>query len=67
MIAGVVRLLEVNGMLWFDVPWIRIIAITASVLIIGAIIFGRDKNRPGLCPFSGICPFNEFCPFGHRR
>ncbi len=67
VIAGVVRLLEVNGMLWFDVPWIRIIVITAGALMIGAIIFGRDKNRPGFCPFSGICPFNGFCPFGHRR
>lgn len=67
LLAGIVRLLEGMGRIPFEIPWIPIIVIVISVLILGAIIFGRDRDRPGICPFSKICPFNGFCPFGHRR
>jgi len=67
LIGGIVRLLEVNGMISFRVPWIPIIVIIAAVLSGGALIFGRNGDRPGFCPFSAICPFNNFCPFGHGR
>jgi hypothetical protein len=67
LIGGIARLLEVNGMIPFAIPWIPIILIIAAVLIVGAVIFGRNRGRPGFCPFSAICPFNNFCPFGHGR
>ncbi len=67
LIGGIARLLEVNGMIPFAIPWIPIIVIIAAVLIVGALVFGRNKDRPGFCPFSAICPFNNFCPFGHGR
>ena len=67
LLGGIARLLEVYGMISFKVPWIPIIGIIAGVMIVGAVIFGRNKNRPGFCPFSAICPFNNFCPFGHGR
>jgi hypothetical protein len=67
LIGGIARLLEVNGMIPFAIPWISIIVIIAAVLIVGALVFGRNKDRPGFCPFSAICPFNNFCPFGHGR
>jgi hypothetical protein len=67
LLAGIIWLLEVNGMIPFGIPWIPIIVIFIVILILGAIIFGRDKNRPGFCPFSGICPFNGFCPLGHKK
>ncbi len=67
LLGEVVRLLEVNGMIPFRVPWLPIIAIIAAVLLVGALIFGRNRDRPGFCSFSAICPFNNFCPFGHER
>ena len=67
LIGGIAMLLEVNGMVPFRVPWIPIIGIIAVVMIVGAVIFGRNMDRPGFCPFSAICPFNNFCPFGHGR
>ncbi len=67
LIGGIARLLEVNGMISFVIPWIPIIRIIAVVMIVGAVIFGRNSDRPGFCPFNAICPFNNFCPFGHRR
>ena len=67
LLGGIARLLEVNGMVPFTIPWIPIIRIIAVVLIMGAVTFGRNKDRPGFCPFSAICPFNNFCPFGHGR
>ncbi|MEA1895690.1 MAG: hypothetical protein U9N36_10950 [Euryarchaeota archaeon] len=67
LIGGIVRLLEVNGMTPFGIPWLPIIVIIAAVLLAGALIFGRNRDRPGFCPFSAICPFNNFCPFGHER
>jgi len=67
LIGGIARLLEVNGMISFAIPWILIIVIITTVLSVGALIFGRNGDRPGFCPFSAICPFNNFCPFGHGR
>jgi len=67
LLGGIAWLLEVNGMTPFAIPWIPIIAIIAAVLIVGAVIFGRNKDRPGSGPFSAICPFNNFYPFGHGR
>ncbi len=67
LIGGIARLLEVTGMIPFRVPWVPIIVIIAAVMFVGAVIFGRNRNRPGFCPFSAICPFNNFCPFGHGR
>jgi hypothetical protein len=60
-------MLELNGMIPFAIPWIPIIVIIAAVLSVGAVIFGRNRDLPGFCPFSAICPFNNFCPFGYRR
>jgi len=67
LIGGIVRLLEVNDMVQFAIPWIPIIVIIEAVLSVGALIFGRNRDRPGFCPFSAICPFNNFGPFGHGR
>ncbi len=67
LLGGIAWLLEVNGMIPFAIPWIPIIVVIAAVLIVGAVIFGRNSDRPGFCPFSAICPFNNFCPFGHGR
>ena len=67
LLGGIARLLELNGMIPFVIPWIPVIGVIAAILIIGAVIFGRNKDRPGFCPFSAICPFNNFCPFGHRE
>ncbi len=67
LIGGIARMLEVNGMIPFAIPWIPIIVIIAVVLSVGAVIFGRNRDRPGFCPFSAIYPFNNFCPFGHGR
>jgi hypothetical protein len=67
LLWGIALLLEVNGMIPFRVPWLPIIVIIAAVLLVGALIFGRNRDRPGFCPFSAICPFNNFCPLGHER
>ena len=40
----IARLLEVNGMIPFRVPWIPIIVIIATVLSVGALIFGRKQG-----------------------
>lgn len=60
-------MLEVYGMIPFAIPWIPLIVIIAAVLSVGALIFGRNMDRPGFCPFSAIYPFNNFGPFGHGR
>jgi len=60
-------LLEVNGMIPFVIPWIPLIVIIVAVLSVGALIFGRNMDRPGFGPFSAIYPFNNFGPFGHGR
>lgn len=66
ILAGAIRLLELAGAIP-SVPWVPIVVITAAILLLGAIALGRDKNRPGFCPYSKLCPFNKFCPLGHGR
>jgi hypothetical protein len=44
LIGGIVRLLEVNGMVPFAIPWIPIIVIIAAVLSVGALIFWKKQG-----------------------
>lgn len=44
LIGGIARLLEVNGMTSFAIPWIPIIGIIAVVMFVGALIFGRNMD-----------------------